>query len=410
MEAVRALVEEGKGLDAAALEALTGKPAIYHCLSRVVDRQRVLGPVEREMFTMLMRRYELFCQVRVLTHSVMSNHFHILLEVPAPPPQRGRDWSDQRLLAHLGCLYSKEKVAAVGERLAEFRARGDDGAAEELRESYFRRMWDLSECMKGIKQGFTQWFNSTHDRVGTLWEGRFKSLLAEDGHAAQVLAAYIDLNPVRAGIVQDPKDYRWCGYAEALAGHRRAREGIQRVMYESGTDAAGRGGPTELLTDWKEAVGRYRQVIAQTRERDEAKQAAIPAAGGGPGAAAGRAVGGPGAVGGRAVGGPGAVGGRAPGRRATASGRGATPTPGAGRTGAVGGRPGGREARRITEREAVRQRVRYFADGLVLGSADFVNQIFRWTRGHFGPRRKDGARRLRGIQTDLRAMRDLQKL
>jgi len=392
MEAVRALVEEGKGLDAAALEALEGKPAIYHCLSRVVDRQRVLGPVEREMFTMLMRRYELFCQVRVLTHSVMSNHFHILLEVPAPPPQRGRDWSDQRLLAHLGCLYSKEKVAAVGERLAEFRARGDDGAAEELRESYFRRMWDLSECMKGIKQGFTQWFNSTHDRVGTLWEGRFKSLLAEDGHAAQVLAAYIDLNPVRAGIVQDPKDYRWCGYAEALAGHRRAREGIQRVMYESGTDAAGRGGPTELLTDWKEAVGRYRQVIEETRERDEAKQAAVQAAVGGPGAVAGRAP-----------------GRRAVGHRTTVSGRGTTPTPKAGRAGAVGGRPGGREARRITEREAVRQRVRYFADGLVLGRADFVNQIFRWTRGHFGPRRKDGARRLRGIDTDLRAMRDLQK-
>jgi len=139
-------------------------------------------------------------------------------------------------------------------------------------------------------------------------------------------------------------------------------------------------------------VGRYRQVIEETRERDEAKQAAVQAAVGGPGAAAGRAV-----------------GGRAPGRRATASGRGATPTPGAGRAGAVGGRPGGREARRITEREAVRQRVRYFADGLVLGRADFVNQIFRWTRGHFGPLRKDGARRLRGIDTDLRAMRDLQK-
>ena len=71
-------------------------------------------------------------------------------------------------------------------------------------------MSDLSAYMKIVKQRFTQWFNKKHARRGTLWEDRFKSTLVEDGHAARVVAGYIDLNPVRAALVRDPKDYRWC--------------------------------------------------------------------------------------------------------------------------------------------------------------------------------------------------------
>ncbi len=44
------------------------------------------------------------------------------------------------------------------------------------------------------------------------------------------MAAYIDLNPVRAGMVSDPADYRWSGSAEAMAGKARARRGVVRIM------------------------------------------------------------------------------------------------------------------------------------------------------------------------------------
>ncbi len=96
-------------------------------------------------------------------------------------------------------------------------------------------MHDLSEFMKGLKQRFTQWFNGSHGRSGTLWEGRFKSVLVEDGYAARVMAAYIDLNPVRAGMVARPEDYRWSSYGEAMrpgasAGRAKARAGICRVL------------------------------------------------------------------------------------------------------------------------------------------------------------------------------------
>ena len=61
-----------------------GKPATYHCISRVVDRRFVFGDGEREHFRMFMRMQENFTGCRVLSYCVMSNHFHVLLEVHAP--------------------------------------------------------------------------------------------------------------------------------------------------------------------------------------------------------------------------------------------------------------------------------------------------------------------------------------
>jgi len=54
----------------------------YHCLSRVVDRRFIFGDEEREFIVALMRKLEAFLGVRVVTYAVMSNHFHLLVEVP----------------------------------------------------------------------------------------------------------------------------------------------------------------------------------------------------------------------------------------------------------------------------------------------------------------------------------------
>ena len=90
---------------------------------------------------------------------------------------------------------------------------------ERWRAKYLKRMWDLSEFMKTLKQKFTGWFNRQSGRQGTLWERRFKSVLVEGSWGCLLkVAAYIDLNSVRAGMVDDPKDYRWSGYAQAVAG------------------------------------------------------------------------------------------------------------------------------------------------------------------------------------------------
>jgi putative transposase len=83
----------------------------------------------------------------------------------------------------------------------------------------------------------------------------------ENGYAARTMAAYIDLNPVRAGMVRDPKDYRWSGYAEAVAGGKLARNGVMRILSELDSDTAQDGwsgaGDIEKY-DWRSVAKRYR--------------------------------------------------------------------------------------------------------------------------------------------------------
>lgn len=77
----------------------------------------------------------------------------------------------------------------------------------------------VSKLMQSLGARYVKHVNETSERTGTLWEGRYKAcLVARDQH---VLAAcrYIDLNPVRAGMVERPCDYRWSSYS-ALAGLR----------------------------------------------------------------------------------------------------------------------------------------------------------------------------------------------
>jgi len=201
----------------------------YHCISRVVDRQFIFDAREREKFRQFLDEYSAFCGVRVLTWCILSNHFHLLIEVPRKledPP------SLEELIARLKYLSSSLLSAEAARQLLErWRAEGNLDAMERLRQRLWAQMMDLSQFMKLLKQRFSQWFNKVHERRGTLWEERFRSVLIEGpGPALATVAAYIDLNPVRAGLVEDPKDYRWCGYAEAVADRIGARAGLATAL------------------------------------------------------------------------------------------------------------------------------------------------------------------------------------
>ena len=120
--------------------------AYYHCLSRVVNRDFVLGDVEREKFLELLRQYEAFCQVRVVTYCVMSNHFHVLLEVPQRPAEV--ELSDEDLLQRLKAIYSSTQLAEVRSQLYIFRSNGDDLAAEAYKQTYLNRMWAVGKVLQ----------------------------------------------------------------------------------------------------------------------------------------------------------------------------------------------------------------------------------------------------------------------
>lgn len=206
---------------------------VYHCMSRLVCGAPGLDRMAKAVFVKHMRRQEVFCGVEVLTYCVMSNHFHILLRVPQVPEH---DISDKELVRRWRVLYPAQR------KRTPFAAEMDAGDVERvlakggqqavlLRRALLARMHDVSAFMRELKQRFSIWFNRREERHGTLWSERFKSVLIEGRHAAlKVVAAYIDLNPVRAGLVSDPKDYVWSGYAAACGGQRRAVLGLTRVM------------------------------------------------------------------------------------------------------------------------------------------------------------------------------------
>ena len=97
--------------------------AHYHCMSRVVNRDFVFGPQEREQFVRLLREYERFCGVRVLTFCILSNHFHLLVEVPARP---ALPLSADEVLARVEAISSSAlSPKRFRQHLDQFRAAGD---------------------------------------------------------------------------------------------------------------------------------------------------------------------------------------------------------------------------------------------------------------------------------------------
>ena len=66
--------------------------------------------------------------------------------------------------------------------------------------------------MKHLGQLHTQYMNRTYDRSGSLWEGRFRSCLVQSESYVLACYRYIELNPVRAGLVASPRDYRWSSH------------------------------------------------------------------------------------------------------------------------------------------------------------------------------------------------------
>jgi putative transposase len=324
--------------------------AYYHCLSRVVDRQFVFGELEREQFVRYLREYERFCGVRVLTYCILSNHFHLLIEVPAKPTEPLRA---EELLAKLDALSSTALTAAAArQRLEMFRQSNDPVGEREFIDRICATMWDVSGFLQRLKQRFTQWFNLHKGRKGTLWEERFKSVLVEGaGETLATMAAYIDLNPVRAGLVEDPKDYRWCGYGAAVAGHPNAQGGLRAVM-------AGGERVAEAQDSLKQALTKYRVwLFGQGAERE-----------------------------------------------------GTTETGESLRQGfkredvlAVVAAKG-----QLAVEDYLRLKVRYFADGAVLGTRSFVDGVFTALRERFSPKRLDGARPMVGLKGHLCTLRELR--
>lgn len=310
-----------------------GRVVVYHCVSRIVGGQRLLGAIEKEKFRKLIWAQADFCGVEILSYCVMSNHFHILVRVPE------RVLCDDATLIERVSKFYGPKHSLVSELGVKMKSDGKIDCG--LRERLLARMGDVSCFLKELKQRFSSWYNRQNSRFGTLWAERFRSTIVENMvETLRVVAGYIDLNPVRAGIVKDPKDYRFCNYAEALAGRESSRRAIMNY---------GKG------EKWGQVAADYRECLFVKGGRSKGSgDVAID--------------------------------------RATIL----------------------REIKRgakLSPATLLRLRIRYVADGVALGSVDFVNEIYREYRDRFGHTRSSGARSVTGALSPIgfSTLRDLKK-
>jgi len=328
--------------------------AIYHCVSRIVNRDMVLGEAEKEQFVKYMRLYAKLYGLNILTFCVMDNHFHILVEVPPRPKVLP---TNEELVVLVRSTLGDAQADKLEKWFGHCTKQKNLPAIEEERERWFKRMWNLASFMKVLKQRFSQWFNGTRPtrRTGTLWEDRYRSMLVESGTAVQGMAAYVDLNPIRAGIMSDPKDYRWSGYGEATAGRPEAQAGLRWLSEHPNADglapAATPASPIATVLAWyrEQLYGKGEDVrnaegaVVKRGFTEEEIQKVIKAGG------------------------------------------------------------------RLPLVAFLRLRVRYFTDGAVIGSQAFVESVFQAHRKRFSENRQTGSRRLRRLDLNcpLRVARAL---
>jgi len=76
----------------------------------------------------------------------------------------------------------------------------------------------LPKLMQSVGRRYVQYFNTLYDRTGTLWEGRYRATLIEPSGYLLTCMRYVELNPVRAGLVKHPRNYAWSSYAANALG------------------------------------------------------------------------------------------------------------------------------------------------------------------------------------------------
>jgi putative transposase len=205
-----------------------GERGYYHVMSRMACSQYLMDEAAKQMFVRMLRKQAVFCGLDILNYCVMGNHFHLLISVPEKV-----EISDAELLQRYRALYDPERCPPSAPKPSILEGLLADGSADGafLRERIVARMGDLSVFMRELKQRFVIWYNRKHGNKGTIWSQRFTSVIVEPTREAlSTVAAYIDLNPVRAKLVMDPAEYAFSSYGQAVAGNVDARRGYEAVF------------------------------------------------------------------------------------------------------------------------------------------------------------------------------------
>ncbi|RLE29324.1 MAG: hypothetical protein DRJ61_14825 [Acidobacteria bacterium] len=170
--------------------------AWYHLYSRIAGHKGEYplsepGPTRR--LVGLIEHYSAIYFCEVAAFCVLGNHYHLVARFDEP------------------CMIDRQELRARTRLMYPSRASQlqVDCWTEAQWEHYRRRLFDVSEFMRNVQAGFARWYNRSYERRGRFWADRFKSVYLEDKTAVLDCMIYVELNPVRAGLVERPED--WVG-------------------------------------------------------------------------------------------------------------------------------------------------------------------------------------------------------
>ena len=233
---------------------------------------------------------------------------------------------------------------------------GDDsrfasGWIPSLRE----KLSSLSEFVKEIKQSFSRYYNKTHHRRGTLWGERFKSLIVENGETLINCLAYIDLNPIRAGMVDRPEDYRW----NSLGYHVQTNNRDNFLSTDFGLKEFNPPSADKCPKSEKERIRRYRRYVYEAGAVNRPEKMKAPEE-------------------------------YAPLSQVNSTGQGKV----------IGGKILERERKRefeLSRSDRFRYRTRYFTDSGVIGSKEFVAENYQRFKNIFSSKHEKKPKPIKGL-------------
>ena len=176
----------------------------YHCISRCVRRAFLCGEGFEHRKKWIEERLELLAgnfAVSVCGFSIMDNHLHCLARLD---PGVAKKWSSEQVVRRWIAVYPPPTLDVEDPKVVQLWVDHERKDAEKVAK-YRERLQDLGWFMKSLKEPLARMANKEDDCKGTFWESRYKSIAILDEEALLATCAYIDLNPVAAGIAATPE-------------------------------------------------------------------------------------------------------------------------------------------------------------------------------------------------------------
>ncbi|MES9864148.1 MAG: transposase [Candidatus Thiodiazotropha sp. LLP2] len=191
----------------------------YHCVSRCVRRAFLCGEDthtgesyehRRQWIVDRMKQLVDIFAIDICSYAVLHNHYHVILHVDS---QLAIEWDDHEVIERWGRLFSLPVVVQryLGK---EPITQAERDTVSELLTKWRTRLYDISWFMRCLNEPIARMANKDDGCTGRFWEGRYKSQALLDEKALAACMAYVDLNPLRAGLAETPKQSEYTSIKE----------------------------------------------------------------------------------------------------------------------------------------------------------------------------------------------------